>query len=115
MRSRGLAAALLSAILSTSCAGTESTPPDKAAAEGASKAAKAECWRRASLLAEQEYARDRSVAETSYGRQIGLREDFDRFDANKRRDALYQRCVRELAGEADPAVKRAPATRSPSQ
>lgn len=80
--------------------GERSPRADEAEPQHVSEAAKAECRRLASLRAEQEYAQGRAATGGTYGREIRLQEDLDRYDAAKRREALYRRCLRGLTPAA---------------
>jgi hypothetical protein len=53
------------------------------------------CWQWASSRAEREFARTQPDPGEGFGRTIPMRERFDRFDAGKRRQTLYQRCMTE--------------------
>lgn len=84
-----------------SCQAVRAVQPsraDPAASEphGASDADKAACWRQASMQAEEEYVRDGRDPSAAFGRALPVREDFDKFDAEKRRDSLYQRCLKAM-------------------
>lgn len=74
-------------------------PPQVPAAEQQRSAA---CWQWASSRAEREFARAQPGPGESFGRTIPLRERFDRFDAGKRRQALYQGCMKEGVPEGAP-------------
>jgi hypothetical protein len=66
-----------------------SPPPEASASEQERNTA---CWRWASAQAEREFARAHPDPGVLYGRPIALRERFDRFDAEKRRQRLYEQC-----------------------
>jgi hypothetical protein len=68
------------------------TPPEVSADEQQRSAA---CRQWASARTERDFARVQPDPGAVYGRPIPLRERFDRFDAEKRREMLYQRCMAE--------------------
>jgi hypothetical protein len=74
-------------------------PPQVPAGEQERSAA---CWQWASSRAEREFSRSQPDPGQTFGRTIPLRERFDRFDAEKRRQALYQRCMAEGSPEERP-------------
>lgn len=74
-------------------------PPDVSADEQQRSAA---CWQWASAQAEREFARVQPDPGAVYGRPIALRDRFDRFDAERRRQTLYQRCMAEGMPEGRP-------------
>ncbi|TVR81877.1 MAG: hypothetical protein EA405_07670 [Rhodospirillales bacterium] len=69
----------------------------------------AACWRRASAQVEREFARMEPDVAPGVGRPIPLSRSFQRFDAEKRRQVLYERCLRQ----AGAAVGAEPAGESP--
>lgn len=93
-----LALVALVVLAVASCKSTEPTA-ETAASEGVSDAVKAECRRWASVRAEREYAQTQPDIGTTYGRQITLRDNFETFDAQKRREQLYRRCLAEMGAE----------------
>jgi hypothetical protein len=85
-----------------SCQGLESPlegPPQVPAGEQERSAA---CWRWASSRVEREFSRTQPDPGQAFGRAIPMRERFDRFDAEKRRQTLYQRCMAEGLPEEQP-------------
>jgi hypothetical protein len=74
-------------------------PPQVPAAEQERSAA---CWQRASARADREFARTQPDPGEAFGRTIPMRERFDRLDAGKRRQALYERCMAEEPVEGQP-------------
>jgi hypothetical protein len=67
-------------------------PPPGTAQEQERSAA---CRQWASARVEREFARVHPDPGATFGRPIALRDRFDRFDAEKRRQTLYQRCMSE--------------------
>lgn len=76
----------------------EGPPPETADAQQRSAA----CRQWASARAEREFARVQPDPGATFGRPIALRDRFDRFDAEKRRQTLYQRCMAEGMPESRP-------------
>ena len=74
-------------------------PPRVPATEQERSAA---CWRAASARAEREFARTQPDPGAAFGRTVPMRERFDRLDAEKRRQAFYQRCMAEGLPEGQP-------------
>lgn len=81
------------------------TPAPEAEAESIQAA----CWRRASAQVEREFARIEPDVAPGVGRPIPLSRSFQRFDAEKRRQVLYERCLRQ----AGAAIGAEPAGESP--
>ena len=55
----------------------------------------AACRQWAQAQSEREFARVQADPGVAFGRTIALRDRFDRFDAEKRRQTLFQRCMAE--------------------
>lgn len=75
------------------------TPSPESADEQQRSAA---CRQWASARAEREFNRVQADPGAAFGRQIVLRDRFDRFDAEKRRQVLYQRCMSEQGPPSRP-------------
>lgn len=75
------------------------TPSPESADEQQRSAA---CRQWASARAEREFSRVQADSGAAFGREIALRDRFDRFDAEKRRQALYQRCMTEQVPPSRP-------------
>ncbi len=58
------------------------------------------CRQWASAQSEREFARVQADSGAAFGRTIPMRERFDRFDAEQRRQSLYQRCMAEGAPQS---------------
>ena len=68
------------------------SPPHETADEQQRSAA---CRQWATAQVEREFARVHPDPGAIYGRPIQLRDRFDRFDADKRRQSLYRQCMAE--------------------
>ena len=95
-------AALIVVVLA-SCQRSEAPPSESPLHESADeKRRSAACRQWASAQAEREFSRVQTDADVAFGRSIALRDRFDRFDADKRRETLYQRCMTEEMPQGRP-------------
>lgn len=81
-------------VLLTACQQPEAPAleaPGGATAEEQQRSAACRQW--AAAQSEREFARVQAEPGAAFGRTIALRDRFDRFDAEKRRQTLYQRCM----------------------
>ncbi|TVS00193.1 MAG: hypothetical protein EA406_01420 [Rhodospirillales bacterium] len=75
------------------------TPPPDAEPQSV----QAMCWRRASEQVEREFARVDPDVGVGVGRVVPLSRDFQRFDAEKRRQILYERCLQQAGASGGTA------------
>lgn len=83
-------------VVLASCQRPEAPPLEGSPHETADEQQRsAACRQWASAQVEREFARVQPDPGAVFGRPITLRDRFDRFDAEKRRQMLYQRCMAE--------------------
>jgi hypothetical protein len=88
-------------VLLAACQRPEAPAPDASAVErpvGATaeeQEQSAACRQWAAAQSEREFRRVQADPGVAFGRTIALRDRFDRFDAEKRRQTLFQRCMAE--------------------
>ncbi len=94
-RTRRVWAVVLGAVIAAGCSTPEEKWENPSASQATWEVHEAECRRLANERAEREYAPVEPVIAERFGRQTTLRTDVARFDAQRRREYLFERCMKD--------------------
>lgn len=110
-------AGLLALVAVSACADRADRWENPSVSQGAWEVHRAECQRLAVAQAEDDFAIGQSGVAERFRRETTLRNDMARFDARRRRDDLFERCMKDRGyrqTERQPAPKEPGASgRSP--